>query len=206
SADQIREAITEGALDADKAIATLVEQMGIRFDGAAERVKKTWSGATDRIKGAWRDIGSDLMQPFISKEGGGAAVQWANDVADARARPHGGRGGWRRALRPPSDPAGRRPSTPVIGEVAGTMSPHAPTTDLAPIPAIAIPAPAATPSSPWRSRRTRSTVADTLDSPTRTSTLSIAPTISPAADAARDNAWPTRTIGSISSGMAVFWR
>lgn len=83
SADQIREAITEGALDADKAIATLVEQMGIRFDGAAERVKKTWSGATDRIKGAWRDIGSDLMQPFISKEGGGAAVQWANDVADA---------------------------------------------------------------------------------------------------------------------------
>ena len=40
-------------------------------------------GALDRIAGATRDIGSVLAEPFIDPQGGGAAVQWANDIADA---------------------------------------------------------------------------------------------------------------------------
>lgn len=83
TASQIRDEISSGALDAATFLTVLTEQMTARFGGAAEGVKNTWLGATDRIKGALRDIGSAMAEPFVDPMGGGAAVVWANDVADA---------------------------------------------------------------------------------------------------------------------------
>lgn len=83
---EIREAITAGSLDGGKALDALVAGMQERFGGAAEGLKETWVGATDRIKGAWRDIASDLVEPFVSKAGGGAGVEWANEIADSMRR------------------------------------------------------------------------------------------------------------------------
>src|SRR5690554_8128507 len=82
SAAQIRDDISSGALDAATFLETLTEQMSERFGGAAENVRATWEGARDRIAGATRDIGSALAEPFIDPAGGGAAVQWGNDLAD----------------------------------------------------------------------------------------------------------------------------
>lgn len=79
---QIKEAITAGSLDATKALDLLVKGMNQRFGGAAANVKKTWAGATDRIKGAMRDIGSAIVEPFISTAGGGLGIEWANKLAD----------------------------------------------------------------------------------------------------------------------------
>lgn len=81
SGNDIRTSITEGALKSNVAIKALVKGMNREFGGASVNVKKTWIGATDRIKGATRDIGSALVEPFISKKGGGIAVGWANSVA-----------------------------------------------------------------------------------------------------------------------------
>lgn len=61
----------------------LVEGLMERFGGATDAIKEQFVGATDRIKGAWRDIGSTLATPFIDPHGGGMAVVWANQVADA---------------------------------------------------------------------------------------------------------------------------
>lgn len=61
----------------------LVEGLMERFGGATAAIKEQFVGATDRIKGAWRDIGSILATPFIDPHGGGMAVVWANQVADA---------------------------------------------------------------------------------------------------------------------------
>ena len=80
---QIREDITAGAISADEAIAALTEGMQAKFEGAAEGVKATFVGALDRVKGASRDIGGALVEPFVSSSGGGAAVEWANTLADA---------------------------------------------------------------------------------------------------------------------------
>jgi tape measure domain-containing protein len=80
---QIREDITAGAISADDAIAALTEGMQAKFAGAAEGVKATFVGALDRVKGASRDIGGALVEPFVSSSGGGAAVEWANTLADA---------------------------------------------------------------------------------------------------------------------------
>lgn len=82
SSEEMRKQISKGAVDSDLALKVLTEGMQERFAGASENVKATWSGATDRVKGAWRDLGSALMEPFISTGGGGYAVQWANDFAD----------------------------------------------------------------------------------------------------------------------------
>lgn len=79
---EIREAITDGSLDATDALDALAAGMGEKFGGAAANVKNTWSGAVDRIKAAWRDMSSIIADPFVGKEGGGAAVQWANSLAD----------------------------------------------------------------------------------------------------------------------------
>lgn len=79
---EMRKRITDGALGADEAIRMLTEGLTGKFEGAADEVKKTWIGAKDRIAGAWRDIGSKLMAPFVDPNGGGAAVKWANQIAD----------------------------------------------------------------------------------------------------------------------------
>src|SRR5690554_2905631 len=82
TAGEIREDISSGALDASTFLTTLVDQMTARFGGAAEGLRTTWLGALDRIKGATRDIGSVLAEPFIDPRGGGALVEWGNDLAD----------------------------------------------------------------------------------------------------------------------------
>lgn len=82
SASEIRESVTKGTLDAGEAIDVLVSQMGTKFAGAASNVKDTMAGTTDRIRAASRDIGAALAEPFVSKNGGGLAVQWGNQVAD----------------------------------------------------------------------------------------------------------------------------
>lgn len=80
--DSIFGAPLRGA-DAMKALDNLIAGMSETYKGAAAGLKDTWVGATDRIKGAWRDLGSGLMDPFISKTGGGSAVESANGIADA---------------------------------------------------------------------------------------------------------------------------
>ncbi|MGO1320916.1 MAG: tape measure protein, partial [Galactobacter sp.] len=82
SGNAIRESITKGTLDADKAVAALTKGMQKRFGGAADGVKETMVGATDRIKGAFRDIGATMAKPFVDPKGGGLAVDWANEFAD----------------------------------------------------------------------------------------------------------------------------
>jgi len=83
TAAEVRDSISSGTVDAAGFIDTLMQQMQVNYAGAAEGLRQTWVGAFDRIKGATRDIGSILAEPFIDPQGGGAAVTWANDVADA---------------------------------------------------------------------------------------------------------------------------
>ena len=71
-----------GGLPVDQVWDPLVKAMQDRFGGAAANVKQTWVGATDRIKGAWRDVGAALAEPFVAKQGGGMAIEWANKFAD----------------------------------------------------------------------------------------------------------------------------
>lgn len=79
---EIRDDISNSRISAEDAINAIVNQMGVKFGGAAADVKETWDGATDRVKAAWRDIGSELAAPFVDPNGGGRAVQWVNDLAD----------------------------------------------------------------------------------------------------------------------------
>jgi len=79
---QIKKEISEGTLDAGKAIDALTAGMKQKFGGAAANVKGTFSGTVDRIQAASRDIGAALAEPFVSKNGGGLAVTWGNQVAD----------------------------------------------------------------------------------------------------------------------------
>ncbi|WP_291280007.1 peptidoglycan DD-metalloendopeptidase family protein [Galactobacter sp.] len=82
SGNQIRESITKGTLDADKAMSALTTGMTKRFGGAAAGVKETMTGAADRVKAAFRDVGSHLAAPFVDPKGGGMAVTWFNQFAD----------------------------------------------------------------------------------------------------------------------------
>lgn len=79
---EIRESITEGTLGADEALDALTAGMSAKFGGATAKIKEQWTGATDRIKAAQRDIGAAIAEPFVSKNGGGMAVMWGNQVAD----------------------------------------------------------------------------------------------------------------------------
>jgi hypothetical protein len=83
TAAEVREDITAQAITGVQFIDQLTAAMTARFGGAAANVKETWAGATDRIKGAVRDIGGLLASPLVDPNGGGAAVEWANSVADA---------------------------------------------------------------------------------------------------------------------------
>lgn len=80
---QIRADITAGSLDATAALDALAAGMQATYGGAADNVKTTMSGAFDRVKAAWRDLSSDLMEPLVSKNGGGFLVDITNGVADA---------------------------------------------------------------------------------------------------------------------------
>lgn len=80
---EIREMITEGEISVDEFLSNLTTGLQEQFGGATDAIKEQWTGATDRIKAAWRETGSAMMDPFITKTGGGQAVVWANDFADA---------------------------------------------------------------------------------------------------------------------------
>lgn len=83
TAAQVRADVSSSAISGVDFIDQLTAAMEDRFSGAAAGVKATWAGATDRIKGAVRDIGGLLAAGLIAPTGGGAAVDWANAVADA---------------------------------------------------------------------------------------------------------------------------
>lgn len=83
TAGEVRADITSQAISGQQFLDTLTASMSSHFAGAAAGVKQTWTGAVDRVKGAIRDIGSILATPLVDPNGGGAAVEWANEVADA---------------------------------------------------------------------------------------------------------------------------
>lgn len=83
TAAEVRADVTAQAITGVQFIDQLTSAMSTRFAGAAANVKETWAGATDRIKGAVRDIGGLLASPLVDPNGGGAAVEWANSIADA---------------------------------------------------------------------------------------------------------------------------
>jgi len=80
--NEIRESITSGALDGRQAIDLLVTAMETRFAGAAALISNTWVGAVGLVTAALRDIGSAVVEPFIDPAGGGAAVVWAQNLAE----------------------------------------------------------------------------------------------------------------------------
>jgi tape measure domain-containing protein len=80
--NEIRESISSGALDGREAIDLLVNAMESRFAGAAALISNTWVGAAGLVTAALRDIGSVAVSPFIDPLGGGAAVVWAQNLAE----------------------------------------------------------------------------------------------------------------------------
>jgi tape measure domain-containing protein len=82
SGNEIREQITNGALDAETAITALTDGMMMRFDGAAEGLRDTMTGALDRVSARVRDLGSVLAAPLVNPEGGGFLVEAINMAAD----------------------------------------------------------------------------------------------------------------------------
>lgn len=86
---QIRESITRGALDGREAIELLVVAMEDRFGGGAEALTEQWVGASGLVAAGLRNIGSAATEAFVDPSGGGAAVQWANDVAEVLGALHG---------------------------------------------------------------------------------------------------------------------
>lgn len=82
TAAQIREDITDGALDAHDALDALAAGMQERFGGAAAGMKDTFEGAIDRVKAAFRDLAADLMSSAVDPDGGGWLVDTANLLAD----------------------------------------------------------------------------------------------------------------------------
>src|SRR5690606_17743941 len=79
---EIREAITDGSLDAGQALDALAAGMSATFDGAAAGVKDTFAGAVDRVRAAWRDISSIVAEPLVGREGGGIFTALLNETAD----------------------------------------------------------------------------------------------------------------------------
>lgn len=79
---QIREDITDGALDANDALDALAAGMSERFEGASANVKETMGGALDRVSAAWRDLSADIMASAVSPDGGGWLVDLTNSLAD----------------------------------------------------------------------------------------------------------------------------
>jgi tape measure domain-containing protein len=79
---EIRQQITAGTLGADQALDALAGGMKEKFDGASANVKETFVGALDRVKAAWRDLSADLMKPLVDPNGGGALVDFMNEVAN----------------------------------------------------------------------------------------------------------------------------
>lgn len=86
TAEQIRDEITAGSLDAEDALDALAEGMKTRFEGASDLVRNTFGGAMDNAKAAFRDLAAAIAEPLVDPEGGGALVDWVNNVADSLFR------------------------------------------------------------------------------------------------------------------------
>lgn len=71
-----------GGIPVDKIWDPLVNGLDDKFGGAADNVKKTWSGTVDRISAAFRDVGAAIAAPFVDPNGGGKAIEWGNTFAD----------------------------------------------------------------------------------------------------------------------------
>lgn len=84
--EEMKELTQSGAMDGQEIVEQLASAMEATYGGAAEGVKATMVGALDRVKGASRDLGSALVEPFVSFEGGGAAVSGVNAIADVIRR------------------------------------------------------------------------------------------------------------------------
>src|SRR5690625_4369111 len=82
TADQIRDEITAGTLDADTALDALAEGMATKFEGSSDRMRDTWDGAFKNLKAAWRDLAADFAKPLVDPEGGGFLVGLTNSIAD----------------------------------------------------------------------------------------------------------------------------
>ena len=88
SAEQMRKAISAGAIDANTAIAALVTGIqegtsGIagetsKMGGMMINLKGTWEGAIDSLKAAWRNAGTEITEQHFVKLIDG--VRWLTDV------------------------------------------------------------------------------------------------------------------------------
>lgn len=79
----IREQISDGALDAGIALDALAAGMKETFDGASANVKNTMAGAMDRVKAGWRDMSASFMEGAVDPtSGGGWLVNMTNGLAD----------------------------------------------------------------------------------------------------------------------------
>lgn len=86
TAGEIREQISSGALDAETALTALRQGMETEFAGAADAVGDTFTVAQGRVRAALRDISADLFATFVDPQGGGAAVDFFNQLADELKR------------------------------------------------------------------------------------------------------------------------
>src|SRR5690606_2223714 len=88
SADEMKKAISKGAIDANTAIAALVTGIEEGTDGIAGQtakmggmmteLKNTWAGAIDSLKAAWRNAGAEITEQHFTKLVEG--VHWLTDV------------------------------------------------------------------------------------------------------------------------------
>lgn len=83
--EEIRASVTEGSLDADKALDALAEGMKTKFDGATGNLRNTFRGAMDNLMAAWRDLSASMAEPLVGPDGGGLGVSALNALADAIA-------------------------------------------------------------------------------------------------------------------------
>ncbi|MES1046302.1 tape measure protein [Heyndrickxia oleronia] len=65
SANEMRDQVSDGAVDAGMAITALVEGMNKKFGGLMEGVKGTWRGAIDSLNSARRNAGAAMMDDFM---------------------------------------------------------------------------------------------------------------------------------------------
>lgn len=78
SADEVRRLTTAGAIGFAELSAALSTNAG-----AVESYAQTWAGALGLMKAGMRDLGSDLVAPFVALERGGAAVEVLTNMAAA---------------------------------------------------------------------------------------------------------------------------
>lgn len=80
---QIRDMISNGLVPAGKAVDALTIGLKEKFDGATDAVAKNLPGALDRVKAKLRDLGAALTSAFVNPKGGGALVDFLNQVSNA---------------------------------------------------------------------------------------------------------------------------